>query len=512
MKQAFEDRKKNGIKIADGSLEAQKNRAIEYIQQISSQLKREYEIISILEDTKSAKNTDRDGYQKLEEAVEQGKVDWIVTSEISRLHRDTLEFLSFRKFCKKYSVELLYIGAPYGVKDDSTELVETFMAAMAEFERKQTASRLRKNIISRLKSTGKINGAEPILGLDKCPLRKGHFIINEEEVRTLKKLMEIYLISTGEADTLRIAHESGLRDKNGRYFTSSRFKNILKNVEWRYSGKWYVQEPTENSISEVLLDHGEVINGELRKRVLERTNALCANNIKRGKHNHVYLLSHLLKSKDGFSFSGQIGHGRSEDYRYYYCRDLKLRLDASALEEVIEKRVVQYAKQSSLFKELVRSGLNQKKSTIVKLQKEISLDRSELSRLESKINSLVNLLTNPQISSESIKAISNQLDELHLQKEKRLGQIKFQEGHLHYLLSNEEVTTAEEQIEKYANELRKLSRTQKRELLESIFEKIEVLDPYFVKFHMKRPAELVANELVLKNGCDSVRSGGTSRT
>lgn len=512
LKQAYEDRKRDGVRIEDGSLEVQKKRAIEYINHVCSQIDKPYRIVSIIEDTKSAKNTDRVGYQILQDAIESGQVDWIVTSEISRLHRNTLEFLNFKMNCKQYNVELLFVGSPYGQKDDSTDLMETMMAAMAEFERKQTATRLRRNIKSRLKTDGKINGAEPILGLDRCSERRGHFVINNEEVKSLIRLLEIYLNSTGVADAINQAHAIGLKDKAGREFTKQRFNNILKNVEWRYAGRWYLKEANSDDLNVIQLDHGEVINGELRKCVLDRIKEHSQRNIKRGKHNHVYLLSGLLKSSTGNSFSGQIGHGNGGDYRYYYCREHQQRVNADTLEELIEKKVINYFKRSEQFQKLVTSGFKDRDNKVNALKFEITELKTSLTRIDNKTHGLINLLTNPDLSSESLKLLTDQLNEFQAQKTGILAMIRDKEIMVGHFLSLAEVTTAKDKIERYAKEVKNLNRIEKRKLLETIFEKIEVLDPYLIKLHLKRPSIGVLSHSSVENGCGKGRSGGTNRT
>jgi DNA invertase Pin-like site-specific DNA recombinase len=514
LRQAYEDNKRNGARIADGSLEVQHRRALEYIEQICSQINRQYEIVAVLEDTKTAKNTDRDGYQALQGMVEAGKVDWIVTSEISRLNRDVLDFLVFKKYCAKFDVEMLYVGSPYRDKDASTDFMETVIAALAEHERKQTSARLKRNIVSRLKSDGKINGAEPILGLDKCKdeSRKGHFLINREEVKVLESVLEIYLGSSGEADTLRQAHKAGLRDKYGREFTKLRFKNILKNVEWRYAGRWYLKEATSDDLTIVNLDHGQVISEELRKCVLDRIKEQSQRNIKRGKHDHIYLLSRILKSIEGHRFSGQIGHGNTKDYRYYYCKDLRQNINATDLELLVEKRVIKYFKDSNLFKKLITSGFNQRDVQVDKVKKEISVIRLELKSLEKKIDGLIENMAIPSLNASAVEDIVSRLNGFEAQKAELLVSIDVKEQRVGHLLSLKEVTTAEDKIEKYAKEFKSLSRIQKRELLESIFEKIEVMDPYSVKLHLKRPLFRGDIDSVLKNSLDKGKSGGTSRT
>lgn len=53
-------------------------------------------------------------------------------------------------------------------------------------------------------------------------------------------------------------------DTGGMELTIGRFKNILRNVEWRYSGKWYLDESDESTI--IRLDHGALISEDLCKK------------------------------------------------------------------------------------------------------------------------------------------------------------------------------------------------------------------------------------------------------
>ena len=502
-----------GKRIEDGSLEVQKKRAIEHANILSRQLGKEIVITHFIEDAgKSAKDTKRGGFKRLCSLVEDGHIDLVITSELSRLNRDVYDYLTFRKLCELHNVDISFVGQELRAKDEMSYLFEVFTAASAEIERKQTSKRLKNNVISRLKTDGKINGAESLLALDRCPRRKGHFVINHDEVKSLIQILEIYLVASSQADAIRTAYLKGFRDKDGRELTKLRFKNILKNVEWRYAGRWYLPDKSANDFADVKLDHGEVIPEDLRKRVLDRIKAQSLRNLKRGKHDYIYLLSKILKSSKGYSFSGQIGHGHAKDYRYYYCRELKQRINSEELEGLIEKRVIRYFKDSSLFRRITSSGLNQRDGLVGDLRSEMSGLKDKVKDLDVQIQGLIKHISNPALSSSAVESIAAQLNDFEAQKKGILALIQDKEQMVGHFLSLVEVTTAEGKIEKYAREFKNLTRIQKRELLESIFEKLEVMDPYMIKLHLKRPTSWGDSPGVLKNSCDYGLSGGTNRT
>ncbi|MBA2405108.1 MAG: hypothetical protein H0V66_10090 [Bdellovibrionales bacterium] len=218
--------------------------------------------------------------------------------------------------------------------------------------------------------------------------------------------------------------------------------------------------------------------------------------------------SRILKSIKGQKFSGQISHGNTKDYRYYYCKDLKQNINAIDLELLIEKRVIKYFKDSDLFKKLITSGFNQRDAQVEKVKKEISVIRLELKAVEKKIVGLIENMAIPSLNASALEQIVLKLNAFEAQKGGLLASIQTKEQMIGHLLCLKEVTASEDKIEKYAKELKNLTRIQKRELLESIFEKIEVMDPYLVKLHLKRPPFRGDIDSVLKNSLVKGKSGG----
>lgn len=81
-----------------------------------------------------------------------------------------------------------------------------------------------------------------------------------------------------------------------------------------------------------------------------------------------------------------------------------------------------------------------------------------------------------------------------------------------HLTSLTELTNVEDKVEKYAKEFTNLYRIQKRRLLEVIFEKLEVIDPYLIKIHIRNTANSNKIGSSVEKSCDYGLSGGTNRT
>ena len=77
------------MSTSDQSLARQRRQTSEYA---TNQLRIEPTMIDVYSDKQTGTNTDRDGYSKMMEAVENGEVDRAVTSEMSRLSRSVRDF------------------------------------------------------------------------------------------------------------------------------------------------------------------------------------------------------------------------------------------------------------------------------------------------------------------------------------------------------------------------------------------------------------------------------------
>src|SRR3990167_7885380 len=102
-----------GIVKEDASPMVQMQRCLEYVKGLSLQKSATYEIIEHLEDLGySGKTTDRPDFQKLVRLIEQGQIDFVVVTELSRISRTTADFHNFFKQCKDNDVELHLLDVP----------------------------------------------------------------------------------------------------------------------------------------------------------------------------------------------------------------------------------------------------------------------------------------------------------------------------------------------------------------------------------------------------------------
>lgn len=108
--QAFNE---DGSTKIDASPQMQKIRCQQFVEALNFREDRKgnFEIIEHLSDDGfSGKNTKRPNYKKLWDYIGSGKIKFIVASELSRLSRNTFDFLELISHCEKHGVDVMIIG------------------------------------------------------------------------------------------------------------------------------------------------------------------------------------------------------------------------------------------------------------------------------------------------------------------------------------------------------------------------------------------------------------------
>lgn len=130
--------------------------------------------------------------------AELGKFDLIITREVSRFARNTVDTLQETRKLKKLGIEVYFIEDNiWTIKDNDGELRLTIMATLAQNESKKTSDRVKAGQkISFENAVPYGNGN--ILGYDRIEINKEvRFVINPEQAETVRLIYELYLSGNG---------------------------------------------------------------------------------------------------------------------------------------------------------------------------------------------------------------------------------------------------------------------------------------------------------------------------
>ncbi len=182
----------------------------------------------------------RDNFNRMIRDAKAGLFDFIITKEISRFSRSTLDSI-------KYTQELLECGVGVFFQNDNINTLDTdsefrlvIMAGVAQDEVRKLSERLKFGFRQAIKN-GHVLGNDKLYGYDKkdCVLT-----INEEEAKIVRIIFDLY--ANHRYGTRKISQkllEMGYTSREGNAFNVLSIRHMLENP--KYKG-WYCGNKTQN--------------------------------------------------------------------------------------------------------------------------------------------------------------------------------------------------------------------------------------------------------------------------
>jgi DNA invertase Pin-like site-specific DNA recombinase len=134
----------------------------------------------------------RTGFQQMVKDAENKKFDLLLTKEISRFARNTLDSIFYTRKLKGLGVGVIFMNDNINTLDNDAELRLTIMSSIAQEESRKTSERVRWGQ-KRCMERGVVFGARAF-GYD---LKDGKIAINEAEAKTVQLIFDLYLSGMG---------------------------------------------------------------------------------------------------------------------------------------------------------------------------------------------------------------------------------------------------------------------------------------------------------------------------
>ena len=512
----------NGMRRQDASPEAQRSRCIDHMTYLSQQKGCAYTIIEHVSDEGfSGKDFNRPAFQRMWDLISLGSISFIVATELSRLSRNVSDFLSLVSHCEKNKVDIIVIGLNLDTSTPIGRVLVIILVALAQFEREMTSVRVKENALARLLKDGKINGAAEILGLIKDPSTKGHFLVDEEEVVKLEKILKLFVRVSSKKKLLEIARSTGLTGKAGRELTQHTLDIILENTRWRYRGLWYANKENKESENDLLpankryqvvnLPHGPVIDVKLLDTVEEKLQDTYKKKKQTGKNNYIYLLSHILSYEDGTPFSGQPGKGL--EYRYYYNKQHKIRIRCDEIEPMILKEIKASFLNNEEFTHLVGEAIKRRQTELPKIESQIKEAQKRVKELDRTNNELRSQLSNPERRDKAgfMDWLAREVEKMNKEYELAVSSVEMLERVKSELLRTSGLDNLQTEAKKLLDRYDKVSGVEKRNLLERLVKRIVVKPNNRLTFQLFVGLPSLSSSVTLRNQSSEVkRNGGTN--
>lgn len=136
----------------------------------------------------------RKNFMRMMKDASEGKFDLIVTREVSRFARNTVDTLQQTRILRREGVEVYFTEDNiWTMNDEDGELRLTIMATLAQNESKKTSVRVKAGQMISFQN-GVPYGNGNILGYDRIGKE---YVINESQARTVRRIFDLYLDGNG---------------------------------------------------------------------------------------------------------------------------------------------------------------------------------------------------------------------------------------------------------------------------------------------------------------------------
>ena len=275
----------------------------------------------------------RDSFNRMIADAKAGRFDFIITKEISRFSRSTLDSIQYTQELLEHDVGVFFQNDNINTLDSDSEFRLVVMAGVAQDEVRKLSERLKFGFRQAIKN-GHVLGNDKLWGYDKkdCVLT-----INEKEARAVRRIFDLYANQQlGVRRISQILYDEGFTSRKGNEFNSLTIRHILCNP--KYKG-WYCANKSQTvdyrSKRKIFLDEDEwvmysdpSIPAIVSEELWDRANALYKRRSEQARahqsraefHNRYPYSGQIICEEHGTSFHRHTIKSKSGEKEVWQCK------------------------------------------------------------------------------------------------------------------------------------------------------------------------------------------------
>ncbi|SFC90559.1 recombinase family protein [Ruminococcus albus] len=373
----------------------------------------------------------REGFNRMIADCEKGKIDTILTKEVSRFARNTVDTLNFTRKLQELGINVIFMNDGIDTNDKDGELRLTLMASIAQEESRKTSERIKWSI-KRNMENGFVLGCGRVYGFRVIG---GKLEVVPEEAEIVKEVFRSYAYdgkgAAAIANDLRARNIPTLKNKtwgsqnilnmiaNEKYVGDlTQRKNYKPNILSEHSIVNRGDDP-DNPLITIKNHHEGIVSRELWDAVQKERQRRSAKNKSGSRHSKAHWFSGLCTcGKCGYSYisakSSRLGFGAVAcRNRQLYGKEKRTDVNGAALgcdNRTVDERVLAIAMKSVMeniydISEQLKSELLSEIQCIQKsnITDDISSKQNEISKLKQKKLKAVDLMLEGLLDKDGLK-------------------------------------------------------------------------------------------------------------
>ena len=172
----------------------------------------------------------RENFNRMISDAEEGKFDLVLTKEISRFARNTLDSIQFTRQLLNAGVGVFFQNDNINTLDEDSELRLSIMSSIAQDELRKLSSRIKFGHQQAIKSSV-VLGNSRIFGYNKDD---GRLVIDEEQAEMVRELFDLYATDRYSMKQIEnLFWEKGYRNYNGKRIAHTTLSGIISNPKYK---------------------------------------------------------------------------------------------------------------------------------------------------------------------------------------------------------------------------------------------------------------------------------------
>jgi len=246
----------------------------------------------------------RTSFNRMIAAAKANELDLIITKEISRFARNTLDSIYFTRELKRIGVGVIFLNDNINTLEPDAELRLTILSSIAQEESRKTSDRVKWGQKRRMEQ-GVVFGRD-MLGYD---VRGGQMFINEDGAKIVRLIFEKFVTEGKGAHTIaRELRESGIKSCNhNQKWSNTVILRLLHNEKYcgdlvqkkTFTPDYLSHEKKYNRGQEefvIIKDHHEpIISWEMFEEAARILDSRALSQEGKAKHSNRYCFSGKIK-------------------------------------------------------------------------------------------------------------------------------------------------------------------------------------------------------------------------
>ena len=411
----------------------------------------------------------RPQFMKMIEDAGDGEFDLILTREVARFARNTVDTLQYTRNLKAKGVEVFFINDNIKTFDGDGELRLTIMATLAQDESRKTSIRVKCGQQTSM-DNGVFYGNGNILGYDRVGK---DMVINPEQAKTVRMIYDWYLDGVGiRAIKFRLEQAGRLTATGKSNWHESNISKILQNSFYcgiityhkEYTPDFLEQKKIRNfgeiELTKTRGTHEPIITEEefervqemIAKRRKELPNTGAGKRRQIGEKQPGDVWTELLICECGHKFNRKVWHRVEDDVQYGYQCYSSIRTGTVTtrlrkglpIDDVCKTPMIAGWKLQMMVKNIFREYLHNTAEVLALAEamlerhiddeepqtdnnRLIEQKQAEAEKLNKRLHSLIEMRADGEITRDIFKAKKQEVEDRLLAIQNELNQLQPQE-------------------------------------------------------------------------------------